>query len=84
MHCLKRRQRGNIPGRGGNGGGHASHVGQRNSLRTNRMASRLAPAHEPAPLAADVSGYGVVGRAPAFPVLTKVVLSRFRRPRPSS
>ena len=37
--------------------------------------------HEPAPLAADVPGYGVVGRAPAFPVLTEVVLSRFRRPR---
>ena len=37
--------------------------------------------HEPAPLAADVPGYDVVGRAPAFPVLTKVVLPRFRRPR---
>ena len=37
--------------------------------------------HEQAPLAADVPGYDVVGRAPAFPVLTKVVLSRFRRPR---
>ena len=37
--------------------------------------------HEPAPLAADVLGYDVVGRAPALPVLTKVVLSRFRRPR---
>ena len=37
--------------------------------------------HEPAPLAADVPGYDVVGRAPAFPVVTKVVLSRFRRPR---
>ena len=37
--------------------------------------------HEPAPLAADVPSYDVVGRAPAFPVLTKVVLSRFRRPR---
>ena len=37
--------------------------------------------HEPAPLAADVPGYDVVGRAHASPVLTKVVLSRFRRPR---
>ena len=37
--------------------------------------------HEPAPLAADVPGYDVVGRAPAFPALTEVVLSRFRRPR---
>ena len=37
--------------------------------------------HEPAPWAADVPGYDVVGRAPAFPVLTKVVLSQFRRPR---
>ena len=37
--------------------------------------------HEPAPLAADVPGYDVVGRAPAFPVLTEVVLSQFRRPR---
>ena len=37
--------------------------------------------HEPAPLAADVPGYDVVGRAPAFSVVTKVVLSRFRRPR---
>ena len=37
--------------------------------------------HEPAPLAADVPGNDVVGRAPAFPDLTKVVLSRFRRPR---
>ena len=37
--------------------------------------------NEPAPLAADVPGYDDVGRAPAFPVLTKVVLSRFRRPR---
>ena len=36
---------------------------------------------EPAPLAADVKGYGVVGRAPAFPALTEPVLSRFRRPR---
>ena len=44
MHWLKRRQRGNIPGRGGSGRGRASHVGQRNSLRTNRIASRLAPA----------------------------------------
>ena len=32
-------------------------------------------------MAADVPGYGVVGRAPAFPVLTEAVLSRFRRPR---
>ena len=37
--------------------------------------------HEPAPLTADVPGYGVVGRAPAFPALTGHVLSRFRRPR---
>ena len=37
--------------------------------------------HEPAPSVADLPGYDVVGRAPAFPVLTKVVLSRFRRPR---
>ena len=37
--------------------------------------------HEPAPLAADVPGYDVVGRAPAFPALTEAVLSRFRRPR---
>ena len=44
MHWLKRRQRGNIPGRCGSGRGRASHVGQRNSLRTNRMASRLAHA----------------------------------------
>ena len=40
-----------------------------------------AVAHEPAPLAADVPGCGVVGRAPAFPTLTEPVLSRFRRPR---
>ena len=32
-------------------------------------------------MAADVPGYDVVGRAPAFPVLTKVVLFPFRRPR---
>ena len=37
--------------------------------------------HEPSTLAEDAPGYGVVGKAPAFPVLTKVVLSRFRRPR---
>ena len=37
--------------------------------------------HEPAPSAADVPGYDVVGRTPAFPALTDVVLSRFRRPR---
>ena len=37
--------------------------------------------HEPAPLAADVPDYDVVGRAPAFPALTEVVLSQFRRPR---
>ena len=37
--------------------------------------------HEPAPLAADVLGYGVVGRGPFFPALTAPVLSRFRRPR---
>ena len=37
--------------------------------------------HEPAPSAADVPGYDVVGRAPAFHALTEVVLSRFRRPR---
>ena len=36
--------------------------------------------YEPAPLAADVPGYGVVGRAPAFRALTEPVLSRFRRP----
>ena len=35
--------------------------------------------HEPAPSAADVPGYNVGGRAPAFPALTEVVLSRFRR-----
>ena len=75
MHWLKRRPHGNIPGRCGSGRGRASHVGQRNSLRTNRIASRLAP------LAADVPGYGVVGRAPVFPSLTAPVLSRFRRPR---
>ena len=44
MHWLKRRQRGNIPGRRGSGRGRASHVEQRNSLRTNRTPSRLAPA----------------------------------------
>ena len=32
-------------------------------------------------MAADVPGYDVVGRAPAFPVLTKIVLFQFRRPR---
>ena len=37
--------------------------------------------HEAAPLAADVPGYGVAGRAPVFPALTEAVLSRFRRPR---
>ena len=37
--------------------------------------------HEPAPLAADVPGYDAVGSAPAFPALTEIVLSRFRRPR---
>ena len=37
--------------------------------------------HEAAPLAADVPSYDVVGRAPAFPALTEVVLSQFRRPR---
>ena len=37
--------------------------------------------HEPAPSAADVPSYDVVGRAPAFPALTEVMLSRFRRPR---
>ena len=37
--------------------------------------------HEPAPSAADVPGYDVVGRAPAFPALTDPVLSRLRRPR---
>ena len=37
--------------------------------------------HEPAPSAADVPSYDVVRRAPAFPALTEVVLSRFRRPR---
>ena len=37
--------------------------------------------HHPAPSAADVPCYDVVGRAPAFPALTEVVLSRFRRPR---
>ena len=37
--------------------------------------------HEPAPLAADVPGHSVVGRAPASPALTKPVLSWFRRPR---
>ena len=37
--------------------------------------------HEPAPSAADVPGYDVVERAPAFPALTEVVLSQFRRPR---
>ena len=84
MHWLKRRQRGNIPGRGGSGRGRASHVGQRNSLRTNRVASRLAPACRNARASSVCCGcprYDVVGRAPAFPVLTKVVLSRFRRPR---
>ena len=35
--------------------------------------------HEPAPLAGDVPGHSVVGRAPASPALTKPVLSRFRR-----
>ena len=79
MHWLKRKQRGNIPGRGGNGKGRASHVGQRNSLRTNRKASR-AVMHEPAPLAADVPRCGVVGRCPAFSA-TEAVLSRFRHPR---
>ena len=44
VHGLKRKQRGHFPGRGGSGRGRASHVGLRNSLRTNRMASRLAPA----------------------------------------
>ena len=37
--------------------------------------------HEPAPLAADVPGYDVVGSAPSFPALTEVVQSQFRRPR---
>ena len=32
-------------------------------------------------MAAEVPGYGVVRRAPAFPALTESVLSRFRRPR---
>ena len=32
-------------------------------------------------MAADVASYDVVGRAPAFPVLTESVLSRIRRPR---
>ena len=31
--------------------------------------------HEPAPSAADIPGYDVVGRAPAFPALTEPVLS---------
>ena len=69
---------------GGSGRGRASHVGQRNSLRTNRKLLALllrAVTHEPAPLAVGVPGYGVVGRAPAFPALTEPVLSRFRRPR---
>ena len=63
----------------------ASHCGQRNSLRTNRIAfppcSCVPYTHEPAPLAADVPGYSVVGRAPVFTALTEPVLSRFRRPR---
>ena len=41
IHWFKS-QRGNMPGRGGNG--RASHAGQRNSFRTNPIASRLAPA----------------------------------------
>ena len=44
------------------------------------MLLRAVP-HEPAPLAADVPGNGVVRRAPAFPALIEPVLSRFRRPR---
>ena len=58
-------------------------TGQRNSLRTNEKLLALllrTVMHEPAPLAADVPSYGVVERAPAFPALTKAVLSRFRRP----
>ena len=85
MHWLERKQRGNIPGRCGSGRGRVSHVGQRNSLRTNRIASPAlllrAVTHKPAPLPADVPGCGVVGRDPAFPALTEPVLSRFRRPR---
>ena len=64
MHWLKRKQRGHIPGRRGSGRGRASHVGQRNSLRTTEKLLALllrAVTHEPAPLAADVPGYGVVG-----------------------
>ena len=44
MHWLQRTQRGNIPGRGGSGRDCASHVGQRNSLITNRITSHIAPA----------------------------------------
>ena len=44
MQWLKRKQCGQVPGRRGSGRGRASHVGQPNSLRTNRIASRLAPA----------------------------------------
>ena len=42
LHWLNRKQRGNMTGRGGRGNGRASHVGQRSSFNTNRLASRLA------------------------------------------
>ena len=50
------------------------------SEQTVRLLALLlrAGTHEPAPLAADVPGYGVVARDPT---LTEPVLSRFRRPR---
>ena len=72
-----------MPGRCGSVNGRASHVGQRNSSNTNRIASRLAPACRsavPTLRAVDAPGCGVVRRAPASPVPTALVLSPFRRP----
>ena len=76
IHCFNRKQRGNMPGRGGSGNGRASHVGQRNSFRTNRIASRLAPACRRA--RANSVGCG----CPRLRCCRKSVLSQFRRPPP--